>query len=161
MFESARFTSRTQYYHSGVCILGIWCWRTTFHILLCSFHSTFLNWRKFHQHCKVFALSLSCTSTEHRPKTLRLFTNRQNAIGFDEAESVEPTQELELTETSYDAEGTAIINLRFVKFQRVNTLTVLFLSKVIPDNRFLSWIILAVRKLLVLRIWDCMEKQWM
>jgi PITH domain len=88
----------------------------------------------------------------HRPKTLRLFTNRQNAIGFDEAESVEPTQELELTETSYDAEGTAIINLRFVKFQRVNTLTVLFRSKAIPDNRFLLWIILGVRKLLVLKI---------
>ena len=106
-------------------------------------------------------MSLSCTSTGYRPETLRLFTNRQNAIGFDEAESVEPTQELELTETSYDAEGTAIINLRFVKFQRVNTLTVLFLSKVFPDNRFLLRIILAVRKLLVSRISDCMEKQWM
>ena len=72
-------------------------------------------------------MSLSCTSAGHRPKTIRLFTNRQNAIGFDEAESVEATQELNLTDTNYNAEGTAVINLRFVKFQRVNTLTV-FLS---------------------------------
>jgi hypothetical protein len=69
-------------------------------------------------------MSLSCTSPGYRPKTLRLFINRPNAIGFDEAESVEATQEIELTETSYDSEGTAIVNLRFVKFQRVNSISV-------------------------------------
>jgi hypothetical protein len=53
-----------------------------------------------------------------------LYINRQNAIGFDEAESIEPTQEIVLSESSYGAEGTAAINLRFVKFQRVNSLTV-------------------------------------
>jgi hypothetical protein len=63
-------------------------------------------------------------SEGHRPKTLRFYTNRPNAIGFDEAEGVEPTQEIELTEESYDAEGIATVNLRFVKFQRVNTLSV-------------------------------------
>jgi hypothetical protein len=76
-------------------------------------------------------MSLCCTSPGHRPKTLRLFINRQNAIGFDEAESVESTQEIELTETSYDAEGTATVNLRFVKFQRVNSLSVRLLGNVI------------------------------
>jgi NADPH-dependent 7-cyano-7-deazaguanine reductase QueF-like protein len=72
-------------------------------------------------------MSLSCTSPGHRPKTLRLYSNRRNAIGFDEAEEIEATQEIDLSESSYDAQGTAIINLRFVKFQRVNTLTVLSL----------------------------------
>jgi len=78
----------------------------------------------FLQPCKIYSLSLSCTSEGHRPKTLRFYTNRPNAIGFDEAEGVEPTQEIELTEENYDAEGIATINLRFVKFQRVNTLSI-------------------------------------
>jgi PITH domain len=77
------------------------------------------------QHCKIYALSISCTSPTHRPKTLRIFINRPNAIGFDEAETVQPTQVIELTEQNYSKEGTAIINLRYVKFQRVNTLSVL------------------------------------
>lgn len=68
-------------------------------------------------------MSVSCTSPGHRPKTLRLFSNLRNVIGFDEAEEIEATQEVDLSER-YDAQGTAIINLRFVKFQRVNTLTV-------------------------------------
>lgn len=69
-------------------------------------------------------MAIKCTSPAHRPKTLRLYINRQNAIDFDEAETVEPTQEIELADSNYDAEGTAVINLRFVKFQRVNSLTV-------------------------------------
>ena len=72
-------------------------------------------------------MSLKCSSEGHRPKTLRLFINRSNAIDFDEAESTEPTQVLELSESSYDAEGLALVNLRFVKFQRVNSLTVILL----------------------------------
>jgi len=46
-------------------------------------------------------------------------------IGFDEAESNEATQEIELKEGDYNSEGTAIVNLRYVKFQRVNTLNVI------------------------------------
>jgi len=79
-------------------------------------------------------MSLTCHSKDHCPKTLRLYVNRQNAIGFDEAESIEPTQEIELSESNYDEDGTAIINLRFVKFQRVNSLTVsLFLFLLTVD----------------------------
>jgi len=78
----------------------------------------------FLQPCKIFAMSLKCSSEGHRPKSLRLFINRSNAIDFDEAESTEPTQELELSESSYDSEGIALVNLRYVKFQRVNSLTV-------------------------------------
>ena len=69
-------------------------------------------------------MSFKCTSAGHRPKTIRLFINRSNAIDFDEAETVEPTQEIELSESSYDAEGVALVNLRYVKFQRVNTISV-------------------------------------
>jgi PITH domain len=73
-------------------------------------------------------MSISCTSPGHRPKTLRLYNNHRNAIGFDEAEETQATQEIELSESSYNEEGTAIINLRFVKFQRVNTLSVPYLD---------------------------------
>ena len=70
-------------------------------------------------------MSISCPFPGHRPKTLRLYSNRRNAIGFDDAEEIEPTQEIELSESSYNTDGVAIINLRFVKFQRVSTLSVL------------------------------------
>ena len=69
-------------------------------------------------------MSFKCQSAPHRPKTVRLFINRSNAIDFDEAENIEPTQEIELSDSSYDSEGLALFNLRFVKFQRVNSLSI-------------------------------------
>jgi hypothetical protein len=43
-------------------------------------------------------------------------------LGFDEADAVEPTQVLELTSADYGEK--AIVNLRFVKFQNVSSLSV-------------------------------------
>lgn len=63
-------------------------------------------------------------SPAHRPKTLRLYINRQNAIGFDEAETVEPTQEIELKDSNYNTEGIVVINLRFVKLIFLNHLCI-------------------------------------
>jgi hypothetical protein len=46
----------------------------------------------------------------------------QISLGFDEAESIEATQELQLS--AKDFEEGAVIPLRFVKFQSVSKLTV-------------------------------------
>lgn len=60
-----------------------------------------------------------------RPKTLKLYTNRSHVIGFDEADDIEPTQTAEIKPEDWDEKtGTANVELRFVKFQRVSTLTV-------------------------------------
>ncbi|KAL1959721.1 hypothetical protein VTO42DRAFT_1307 [Malbranchea cinnamomea] len=60
-----------------------------------------------------------------RPKTLKLYTNRTHIIGFDEADEVEPTQTVEIKPEDWDEKtGTAKVELRFVKFQRVSSLVV-------------------------------------
>lgn len=59
------------------------------------------------------------------PKTIKLFVNRAN-LGFDDAESEEPAQEIEVTEAQ--ARGDEAIQLRFVRFQNVSVLSVSFLT---------------------------------
>lgn len=55
------------------------------------------------------------------PKTVRLFVNRPT-IGFDDADSLEPAQEVELNEQQ--ASGKEAVQLRFVRFQNVNALSI-------------------------------------
>ncbi|KAK4105928.1 DUF1000-domain-containing protein [Parathielavia hyrcaniae] len=62
-----------------------------------------------------------------RPRTIKLFTNKPHNLGFDEAEDLSATQEFELSEDDWNAEGTANIPLRFVKFQNITSL-VLFVA---------------------------------
>ncbi|KAF1971207.1 DUF1000-domain-containing protein [Bimuria novae-zelandiae CBS 107.79] len=58
-----------------------------------------------------------------RPKTIRLYTNRQHNLGFEEAEDIAPTQIFELKPSDWDeSTGTAKLELRFVKFQNVYSL---------------------------------------
>lgn len=60
-----------------------------------------------------------------RPKTLHLYTNRSNVLGFDEAESIPATQSVTLEEKDWDPKtGTAKIELRFVKFQNITSVVV-------------------------------------
>ncbi|KAI6368514.1 hypothetical protein MCOR25_004633 [Pyricularia grisea] len=59
-----------------------------------------------------------------RPKLIKLFTNRPTNLGFDQAESTAPTQMIEISESDWNAEGTANIPLRFVKFQNINSLII-------------------------------------
>ena len=60
-----------------------------------------------------------------RPRTFRLYTNRSNNLGFDEADDEPATQEIVLKPTDWDAAtGTATLTLRFVKFQNVASLVV-------------------------------------
>ena len=59
-----------------------------------------------------------------RPAVIKLFTKLSHNLGFDEAEDLAATQEIELSESDWNAEGTANIPLRFVKFQNINSLVV-------------------------------------
>ncbi|EQL31658.1 hypothetical protein BDFG_06010 [Blastomyces dermatitidis ATCC 26199] len=64
-----------------------------------------------------------------RPKTLKLYTNRTHIIGFEDADEETPTQEIELTPRDWDENTkTATVELRFVKFQRINSLVVYFVD---------------------------------
>lgn len=64
-----------------------------------------------------------------RPKTLRLYVNRSQVLGFDEAEDIPPVQEVTIQPEDYDAKtGTAKVELRFVKFQSVTSLVFFFLD---------------------------------
>ncbi len=60
-----------------------------------------------------------------RPKTIKLYSNRANILGFDETEDLPATQEITLAPQDWDEKtGTAKIELRFVKFQNVSSLVV-------------------------------------
>lgn len=56
---------------------------------------------------------------ESAPRVLKLYANRTN-LGFSDAGDIEPTQTIELTESDLGRD----IELRFVKFQRVQSITV-------------------------------------
>ncbi|KAH8675928.1 PITH domain-containing protein [Xylariales sp. PMI_506] len=57
-----------------------------------------------------------------RPKTIKLFTNRPHNLGFDEADDIQPTQEFEIRDEDWNANGTVNIPLRFVRFQNITSL---------------------------------------
>ncbi|MCJ1308877.1 hypothetical protein MMC25_002532 [Agyrium rufum] len=58
-----------------------------------------------------------------RPKTIKLYANRSQTLGFEEAEDIPPTQVITLSERDWDSKtGTAKVELRFVKFQNVSSL---------------------------------------
>ena len=59
-----------------------------------------------------------------RPRNIKLFTNKPHNLGFEEAEDLSATQTIELSDSDWNEQGTANINLRFVKFQNINTLVV-------------------------------------
>lgn len=62
-----------------------------------------------------------------QPGVIKLFTNRTHNMAFEDAEGEAATQTIELSEDSFNAQGTANIPLRFVKFQNINSL-VLFVE---------------------------------
>lgn len=59
-----------------------------------------------------------------RPKTIKIFTNRPHNLGFDEAEDINPTQEIEIGENDWNESGTATLGLRFVRFQNVTSVVI-------------------------------------
>lgn len=84
----------------------------------------------FQSTLKVHTLHLtSCPPSDDedvmRPRSIKLYTNKSNVLSFDEAESVPPTQTVELAPSDWDAKtNTAKIELRFVKFQNVSSIVV-------------------------------------
>ena len=60
-----------------------------------------------------------------RPKTVHIYANRAQILGFDDAEDIAPTQSVEINSRNWDPKtGTAKVELRFVKFQNVSSLVV-------------------------------------
>jgi hypothetical protein len=84
----------------------------------------------FNQAVKVHSIKLVAKDIEHAPRTVKIYANRLN-IGFDETDSIEATQSLELSKTIY--EENAIIPLRFVKFQNITNIA-LFVQDNLGDE---------------------------
>jgi thioredoxin len=64
-----------------------------------------------------------------RPRTMRLYINRPHVLGFDEAEDIDPVQTVAIEPRDWDDKtGTAKIELRFVKFQKVTSLVIFFVD---------------------------------
>jgi hypothetical protein len=79
----------------------------------------------FNQSVKIHSIKLVIKDIAHAPKTIKLYANRLD-LGFDETDSIEETQIIELSEKNYEKDGGAIVPLRFVKFQSITNL-VLFI----------------------------------
>ncbi|KAI9358287.1 PITH domain-containing protein [Zopfochytrium polystomum] len=80
----------------------------------------------FMQAIKVHSLKL-VAPLANAPKTIRTFVNRATTLSFDEADSLQPTEQIELAESSYTKDGplgSILIPLRFVKYQSVHALTI-------------------------------------
>lgn len=80
------------------------------------------------QSIKVRALRFTTVASKiaQAPKTIKLFVNSSSTLGFDDAESLDPAQEIELTEKQ--AKGEEAVQLRFVRFQNVTALSVFVAS---------------------------------
>ncbi|KAE8352913.1 PITH domain-containing protein [Aspergillus coremiiformis] len=64
-----------------------------------------------------------------RPQTIQLYTNRSHVLGFDEADDIPAVQTVTLQPEDWDSKtGTAKVDLRFVKFQRVTSLVLFFVD---------------------------------
>ncbi|KAI9903025.1 hypothetical protein N3K66_002377 [Trichothecium roseum] len=59
-----------------------------------------------------------------RPGTIHFFINRSQNMDFSEADDSEPTQVVNLKPEDWNADGTANIGLRYVKFQKTTSLIV-------------------------------------
>ncbi|XP_054707207.1 thioredoxin-like protein 1 [Uloborus diversus] len=75
----------------------------------------------FNQAVKLHSLKISAPE-ENGPKTLKLFINQPRTLDFDQADSSEPVQILELKPE--ELTGEQLIPLRYVKFQNVQNLQI-------------------------------------
>ena len=83
----------------------------------------------FLQSVKLFALRFTTSEAQSAsaPKTIRVFSDALT-IGFDEASTQTPAQEFQLTKNQ--ALGKDLVLLRYVKFQKVNSIALF-----IQDNQ--------------------------
>jgi thioredoxin len=73
---------------------------------------------------QITSLPPSGDDAPSRPETIQLYINRPQNIDFDEADDTEPTQAITLGKDDWNANGTANISLRYVKFQKTTTLII-------------------------------------
>lgn len=74
----------------------------------------------FNQLMKIHSLKVVADGPK-APKTIKLFANLPNSPDFDSAESMTAVQEFTLTDE--DMKEESIINLKYVKFQSISSLT--------------------------------------
>lgn len=87
---------------------------------------------KFRRTVKIHSIQLTSLPESNqmakRPRTVKLFTNRINSMGFEEAEEDPAVQTITINEKDWDEKtGTAVLEMFYVKFQKVSDL-VLFVS---------------------------------
>ncbi|XP_059689341.1 thioredoxin-like protein 1 isoform X4 [Gavia stellata] len=75
----------------------------------------------FSQPVKLYSMKLQGPDNGQGPKYIKIFINLPRSMDFEEAERSEPTQALELTADDIKEDG--IVQLRYVKFQNVNSVT--------------------------------------
>ncbi|XP_031460636.1 thioredoxin-like protein 1 isoform X3 [Phasianus colchicus] len=75
----------------------------------------------FSQPVKLYSMKLQGPDNGQGPKYIKIFINLPRSMNFEEAETSEPTQALELTPDDIKEDG--IVQLRYVKFQNVNCVT--------------------------------------
>ncbi|KAJ0392260.1 hypothetical protein P43SY_002903 [Pythium insidiosum] len=78
---------------------------------------------EFQDAVKLHSLHLVAPAGETAPRVIKLYANRPN-LGFSDAGDVEPTQTIEVSDPAELAKPGKDIELRFVKFQRVKSLTI-------------------------------------
>jgi len=77
---------------------------------------------EFSQAMKLHSFKITAPDDGKGPKVIKLFTNQPTALSFDEAEGREGVQKIELTPE--DLKGEKVIELRYVKFQNVSSVTI-------------------------------------
>ena len=79
---------------------------------------------------KLHTLQITSHATEAaaRPQLIKLYSNSPHNLGFDEAEDMQATQEIELKASDWNDKATASIPLKFVKFQNTTSLVVFVVS---------------------------------
>lgn len=86
----------------------------------------------FNQAVKIHSLKLKAPQ-KHGPKKIKLFINQPVTLDFDSATGTAALQELEVSPK--DLELGNLINLRFVKFQNVQTLTFFIVDNQSGDEK--------------------------
>ena len=72
---------------------------------------------------KFFGFNTSSFDVGTAPRTVKVFANR-TSMGFSDCEDIEPTEEIELSESEIANPGGVEKVVRFVKFQRVTSLSI-------------------------------------
>ncbi|XP_069483129.1 thioredoxin-like protein 1 [Ambystoma mexicanum] len=75
----------------------------------------------FNQPVKLYSMKLHGPDNGQGPRNIKIFINLPRSIDFDEAMKCEPTQALQLDPDDIKEDG--IVQLRYVKFQNVNSVT--------------------------------------